>query len=88
MTELVWTVGTRAQVYHKDRSCIIKRREDDSLDVEPREVTLEQAKRRDLRECSHCCGDAYDRDNVGGGISQLERILREQDQQVEVPDND
>jgi len=78
----VYTVGTRAQVYHHDKQCIIDRREEKALEVPPRETTLKQAERRGLEECSYCSTETYERDNVGGGISKLERILREQDKGV------
>jgi len=78
--ENVWTVGARAKVYHKTRECIEKHRVEDGgvLVVEPRQTTVEKAKRRDLRECEQCFGDFDRSDQPGGGISILERKLREQ----------
>jgi len=82
MSDTVWTVGCRANAYHQDRSCIIDRRESGTVDVEPRETTVEKAKKRGLTECSHCSDDGYEKTHQGGNLSKLERILQEQEKQI------
>ena len=77
----VWTVGTRAAVYHADRSCLEQSQTQGTNVATPRKVTVEQAERRGLRECKRCLADD-DQAYRGGNLSKLERILQAQDQQV------
>lgn len=71
----VFTVGTRATVYHTDEGCGRLERDD----IESRETTKKHAQRRGLELCAVCDGEWEAADNVGGNISKLERILRDRD---------
>lgn len=74
----VYTVGTRATVYHTTPECGRLARGD----IDIREVSKEQAERRDLDLCQMCAGEWTTKDNPGGNISQLERILRKQEAEL------
>ena len=78
----VHTVGTRATVYHTDEDCGRLQRDD----VKSYEVSKDQAERRGLTLCAVCAGEWTSDHNCGGNISKLERILREQDEDVAVSD--
>jgi len=78
----VYTVGTRAKVYHTDPECGRLARGN----IDSREVSKDQAERRGLELCAVCAGTWEANDNCGGNISKLERILREQDEDVAVSD--
>ena len=74
----VFTVGTRATVYHTDEDCGRLQRDD----IESYEVSKDQAERRGLELCAMCAGTWEANDNCGGNISKLERILKKQEAEL------
>ena len=74
----VHTVGTRATVYHTDEDCGRLQRDD----IESYEVSKDQAERRGLTLCAVCAGEWTSDHNSGGGISELERILKRQEAEL------
>jgi len=78
MSANVWTVGTNATVYHTDADCCRLQRDE----VKSYEVSKDQAERRGLTLCAVCAGEWTSDHNCGGGISELERILREQEDKL------
>jgi len=82
MSKSVWIVTVGVEYYHDNRQCIIEHRQENKNDPQPRKVSIEEAKSRNLSPCSHCCGNGYERTKKGGRVSILERILQEQDKQI------
>ena len=74
----VYTVGTNATVYHTDAECGRLQRDN----IESYEVSKDQAERRGLTLCAVCAGEWTSDHNSGGGISELERILKRQEAEL------
>jgi len=71
--------GTSKLIYHTARDCQYIRSRD------TRKTTVRQAESEGKHKCMECA-DKKTYGTVGGGISRLERILREQDEDVAVSD--
>ena len=75
-----YITGRRADVYHTDPDC----RHVTNRDLQ--EITEDQAERRFVELCETCKKGKHPQHREGGGLSKLERILREQDQEMVADD--